>query len=67
MGRLIRWRKAASSTFSPFLQSMKRVTPSSKLSAMEYVMGLPSDVIDVDDLMDVIVLEHHLLARDQRL
>src|SRR5450830_1363135 len=67
MGRLIRWRKAASSTFSPTLQSINRVTPSSKFRAMRYVMGPPSNMININDLVDIVVLEYHLLAGDQRL
>src|SRR5690349_18830187 len=50
---------------------MKRVTPSSKLSAIWYVTRSPLpltilDVVDVDHVMDVVVLEDDLLVLDQR-
>src|SRR5947209_514678 len=61
-------RYDASATVSPARQSTKRVTPSSKLSAMRWVMirRSASNVVDVDDVVDVVVLQHDLLAPDQR-
>jgi Ku protein len=49
--------------------SMKRVTPSSKLSAMRCTMSCfsrlaVSDVVDIDHVMDVVVLQHDLLLGD---
>src|SRR5258708_39230493 len=48
---------------------MKRVTPSSKLSAILCTMSwfLPTcllDVVDIDHVMDVVVLQHDLLLGD---
>src|SRR6266481_5211759 len=49
---------------------MNRVTPSSKFSAISLDMVRPprvptqSDVIDIDDVVDVIVLENDLLVSD---
>src|SRR5258707_341130 len=51
---------------------MNRVTPSSKLSAIWKLMAPPpaavawSDVIDIDDVVDVVVLQDDLLALDER-
>src|SRR6266478_901035 len=53
--------------------SIKRVTPSSKLTAMLWPIVLldsaasGSEVVDVDHMVDVVVLQDHLLALDQRL
>src|SRR6267378_8034782 len=53
--------------------SIKRVTPSSKLSAMLWpivflVSAAPgSEVVDVDHMVDVVVLQDDLLPLDQRL
>src|SRR5690242_13958577 len=52
---------------------MKRVTPSSKLSAILWpiVSSTPlrpgSEVVDVDHMVDVVVLQDYLLPLDQRL
>src|ERR1700730_13554356 len=49
--------------------SMNRVVPSSKLRAILCGTRLPdlpsSDVIDVDDVVDVVVLQNHLFGLDQ--
>src|SRR6202040_445512 len=49
--------------------SMNRVVPSSKLRAILCGTRLPdlpsSDVIDVDDVVDVVVLQNHLFGFDQ--
>src|SRR5689334_16038546 len=60
------WRYAASATVSPALASMNRVTPSSKLNAMEWVMTAASQVVNIDDLTNVVVLQDHFLGQDQR-
>src|SRR5260370_18035233 len=51
---------------------MTRVTPSSKLSAMLWPIvsvyaGPGSDMVDVAHMVDVVVLQDHLLPLDQRL
>src|SRR3954451_19599985 len=65
---LMRWRYEASETISFGRHWMKRVTPSSKLSAIWKVMSaLPRlDVVDVDDVMDVVVLQNHFFLLDER-
>src|ERR1700730_8423260 len=69
---LIPTRYDASATVSPGRHSTKRVTPSSKLSAIlcpitSFSCPTPDlDVIDVDDVVDVVVLEDDLLAFDHR-
>src|SRR5438045_4428151 len=45
---------------------MNRVTPSSKLNAMEWVMTAASQVVNIDDLTNVVVLQDHFLGLDQR-
>src|SRR5918995_7183027 len=52
---------------------MKRVTPSSNASATRWSMGSlrssqgqGSEVVDVDDVVDEVVLQHHGLAPDER-
>src|SRR5882762_548847 len=52
--------------------SMKRVTPSSKLSAMLWPIGssppaLGSEVVDIDHMVDAVVLQDDLFPLDQRL
>src|SRR4051812_37524144 len=64
-------RYDASATVSPARASTKRVTPSSKFNAMLWPMDVSSashasDLVDVDDVVDVVVLQDDLLAADQR-
>src|SRR5271168_4255453 len=65
-------RYDASATVSPGRHSTNRVTPSSKLSAMLCPMvsspcsAPDSDLVDVDNVMDVVVLQDDLLALDHR-
>src|SRR5690242_6465646 len=71
---LIRWRYDASATVWSSRQMMNRVTPSSKARATWCpatsisltVMAPRSEVVDVDHVVDVIVLQHHGLAADER-
>src|SRR6476469_4822055 len=73
-GMLIRWRYDASATVWSSRQVMNRVTPSSHASATWWpatsmsltVMAPRSEVVDVDHVVDVVVLQHHRLAADER-
>src|ERR1700760_1874265 len=61
-------RNEASATVSSSPQAMKRVTPSSKLSArLKAIVSSDSDMIDIDHVMNIVVLQNDLLVSDDRL